>query len=650
MRHLMIRPGGSDLGRLTATFAGLSVVFVTVLAVAPLRPYFDEWRRVQRRYNELARGAGAAPIPIAIQQIWKPRLGVTDRCITCHLGMGAGAPVAGDRLFAAHPPIPHDPRELGCTVCHGGQGRATTKDAAHGFVSHWDEQLLDRRHQAAGCGACHDDVPWIPRDELARGQMLVESLDCLSCHRLDGRGRGDAPALTFVGLTGYRADWHADHLRRRAAEGGAWTASYGDIPAPDVAAIDAFLRTRVGAPRLVEAWALAFERGCLGCHKIGGRGGDEGPALDTAGARPVGDLNFSRVKGPRTLTNYMRAHLLDPPGVVPASVMPPQSYSEEEVELLTTFVLSRRRRAVPMEYLPKERARRDLLGEAPPLLEGSQVFGAYCTGCHGPRGEGRQYPNIDTRFPSIGAADFLDVAPPGFIEQTIKEGRPGRRMPGLAAPGGSIRPEELTSLVSYLRRLAPPPPSIAEVAAAGSNAARGETTYRRDCAACHGEAGEGTPLGSPLATPDSRVRGRRRAAYQAVTAGVAGTAMPGYSIYDAATLRSLLDHLDRLPVVPGSRAGWTIGRGEAASGAVVYERACAGCHGARGEGKTGPALANPAFQRAATAAYIAATVVRGRQGAPMPAFGRDNPSYPRLAAGEVLDVTTFVLEGLGGRR
>ena len=127
MRRDSIRPGGLNALRLLQILAALSVVFMAVLASAPVKPYFAEWRSVQKDYNQLAAASGTAPTPIAIKQIWKPALGVTDRCTTCHLGMGgAAAPIAGHPLFGAHPPIPHDPREFGCTVCHGGQGRATT--------------------------------------------------------------------------------------------------------------------------------------------------------------------------------------------------------------------------------------------------------------------------------------------------------------------------------------------------------------------------------------------------------------------------------------------------------------------------------------------------------------------------------------------
>lgn len=659
-RRVSIRSADLHVSRMAAILAMLGVAFLAVLAAAPLRPYFSEWRVVQTRYNRLAQEMGGTPVPLAVQQIWRPSLGIADRCVTCHLGMGTAAtPIGGDPLFAAHPPIPHEPSAFGCTVCHGGQGRATTKDAAHGFVTHWDEELLDRSHRTAGCGTCHRDFPVIGRAELVEGQRLIEQLDCLSCHKVDGRGRGTAPELTTVGLRGYRRDWHAFHLAERQRQtSGPWRDSYGDISSSAVAAVDRWLRTRVGAPRIIEAQALAHERGCLGCHRIGGRGGEAGPALDGVGRKPVGGLKFDAVRGTPTLANYMRQHFLDPTGVVVGSLMPALTGDEAEADLLTSYVLFLRSRPLPPEFLPKARIRRDLLQEPQPSLSGAQLFGAFCAGCHGPDGRGRTYGNLDVHFPAIGSADFLDVAPDALIERTLRIGRPGRRMPALAASGGSLSDADVAAIVAHMRTLGPRPPTASEVSAASLDLAIGAEAYAADCSTCHGIAGEGTPLGSPLSAVDSRPDPSMR--LEAIVRGVPGTAMAAYSTYDAATLRALIAYIDSLGIAsrsaasprvsagttdrPGviSRAAWRLGAGDAARGQEIYERSCTGCHGAKGEGKNGPALANVGLQQAVTPEYVAATVVRGRRASTMPAFGRDGVGHSRLTASDVLDVAAFV--------
>jgi cytochrome c oxidase cbb3-type subunit 3 len=560
-RSRTVLPANLKLGRLSLVFAVLSLMFVLVLASAPLRPYFAEWRTVQSRYNALARAAGSNPVSIGVKQIWKPELGIADRCVTCHLGMGAAPAIGGDALFKEHPPLPHDPKQFGCTVCHGGQGRATASKAAHGFVSHWDEQMLDRRDLPAGCATCHDGVPAAPLQEIAAGLRAIESFDCLSCHKLDGRGRGQAPDLSAAGMRALPADWHARHLlRHERRESPEWAASYGPLAPADLAAIDVALRTRVGMARVVEARALAMERGCLGCHKLDGRGGDEGPALDGVGLRPIGDLNFGGVAGPETFTNYMRAHLIDPARVVPGSQMPALGYTPEEADLLTTFIVSLRRRDMPLEFTPRDRLLRTLNAAPAATMSGAQLFNAYCSACHGPNGEGRNYPETGVRFPRIGSPDFLDVASDEFITKTLQLGRPGRRMPALAAPGGTLSADDVGALIAHLRTL------------------------------------------------PARLRPPARTAKMA-TAAV--TDQPA----------------------------------DAAAGRRVYDTVCAGCHGPKGEGKIGPALANPGFQQAATPELVALTVLGGREGTPMPAFAENNASYPRLTEVEAANVAAFVVSG-----
>jgi mono/diheme cytochrome c family protein len=173
----------------------------------------------------------------------------------------------------------------------------------------------------------------------------------------------------------------------------------------------------------------------------------------------------------------------------------------------------------------------------------------------------------------------------------------------------------------------------------------GARIFREDCSACHGDRGEGTVLGSPLAATDRVLTAQ--ATYTAVVHGVPDTAMPAYGDRPADALAAVLRHVGQLPRSDARRATWSLGSGSADRGADLYERHCGGCHGGAGEGKVGPALANPAFLQAATTEYIAATVVRGRAGTPMPSFGRDSVGFARLTATDVLDLSAFIRERLG---
>jgi len=394
---------------------------------------------------------------------------------------------------------------------------------------------------------------------------------------------------------------------------------------------------------------LYQEKSCGSCHQLKDRGGTLGAALDDVGSKTRHQLTMARLEPPHTTWRWHQAHFRDPAGVVPGSQMINPRVSDEEALALTVYMLSLRQRDVPESYLAPDKIEQKYRELRPEPLVAEQIYTAYCSACHLPQGEGSNFPALGVRSPGIGRSDFLDLASDQFILSTLETGRPERKMPALAAAKGTLTADEAKALVSFLRARGPKPPSPAEVERAASNRALGEQLYQADCAGCHGERGEGTPLGSPLATPDRRAPSRA-ALYRALADGVPGTAMPRYTRYSAAEMRALLDYTASLPSVAGSRARWEMGQGNTESGRPLFEKTCAGCHGDQGQGKTGPALGSAGFQKAATEAFVAATIIRGRSGTPMPAFGRASVSYPKLTPQEVLDLAAFVKRELGAKQ
>ena len=76
--------------------------------------------------------------------------------------------------------------------------------------------------------------------------------------------------------------------------------------------------------------------------------------------------------------------------------------------------------------------------------------------------------------------------------------------------------------------------------------------------------------------------------------------------------------------------------GDPYSGARLYARECAECHGQKGDGVTAPALGNPAFLAFATDAYIRYAIEKGRDGTEMQAFGHV------LSSEQLDDLTTYI--------
>jgi cbb3-type cytochrome c oxidase subunit III len=372
---------------------------------------------------------------------------------------------------------------------------------AHGTVAFWPEPMLPVRSTQAGCGTCHavSNVP--ARPTLDRWAATFERLDCRACHRVDGRGgtiRPDGggmegPDLSQVGLAGFTSDWHDRHVALAATTtNGPWSASWRPVADQDRADVDRYLRTRVAAPRVVAAKATFLSSGCLGCHTVSGVGGDEGPDLTRAGEKDPGRADFTHVGGSRTLDRWFDQHVRTPSSVVVGSQMPALRLTDTEVADLTLFTLSLRRRDVPASHLPRDRMRVARLGDREFASDGATLFGAFCAGCHGKDGLGLRAVGVAT-FPSVANPDFLAVAPDTLVAETIRRGRPDRRMRAWGDGSAGLGEADIPVLVAHLRALAEVPAPVDPRPArwAAGNLSEGQRLFERTCSGCHGPKGEG---------------------------------------------------------------------------------------------------------------------------------------------------------------
>jgi cbb3-type cytochrome c oxidase subunit III len=286
------------------------------------------------------------------------------------------------------------------------------------------------------------------------------------------------------------------------AASGPWRDSFGEIAPGDLAAIETYLDSRVGAPGLVESKALFHSRGCRGCHKLGGVGGDDGPDLTRVGEKDPGRLDLSRVGGARSLTAWLAEHFRAPASVVPGSAMPALGLPEDDIDRLVFYMMSLRRAGLPEAFWPTDRILAERFGRREFATDGATLYGSFCAACHGPRGEGMRYPGVSA-FPAIANADFLEVASDAFIAETVRRGRPGRRMPAWGEKEGGLRPGEIAAVVGHLREMggvrwsgdAKPARWVS------ADPAPGERLFADNCAVCHGERGEGkegTALSNPV--------------------------------------------------------------------------------------------------------------------------------------------------------
>lgn len=217
------------------------VLLFAVAIVAWVWEADPPWSDVQDRVREIVAGRlgeeQAAKLPTGLQQIWIAELDRVDRCTTCHTAIDWGPELLDAPNPARSHPRPelleqHPPEIFGCTFCHGGQGAATTQQAAHGNVPFWEEPMLDRRTAEPyaeltalttsqllemRCNVCHRHqarVEGMPLLNAAKAE--VRARKCNTCHIVHGEGRTKGPDLTYAGdkhpsRLQFPEDWEHPH-------------------------------------------------------------------------------------------------------------------------------------------------------------------------------------------------------------------------------------------------------------------------------------------------------------------------------------------------------------------------------------------------------------------------------------------------------
>ena len=163
-------------------------------------------------YSLLAPGVAVREVRIAETPGGDPAEGV-DRCATCHLAAIREDVETGDwpAPLRRHPDpelfvdadSPHPYRRLGCTSCHGGDGRTTdftraghlpaSAEQADTWAKAWGfregetlRPMLPLALTEATCGRCHGGEVSMTRTPLLEtGRRLIVALGCTGCHPSD---------------------------------------------------------------------------------------------------------------------------------------------------------------------------------------------------------------------------------------------------------------------------------------------------------------------------------------------------------------------------------------------------------------------------------------------------------------------------------
>lgn len=285
---------------------------------------------------------------INIKQTYIQDINKADRCQSCHLGINNQSELSEIQPFASHPGLfvylgKHNPEVFGCTVCHRGQGRATTSsDKAHGRVEYWGEPMLNGYMVQATCQTCHEDVKHIQGgDIINKGSELMEKYGCYGCHKIAGFEdlRKVGPNLTGVG-TKVNYTWLVEWLKDPKKYFEAARMPLFDFSQEEAEAVADYLfsitvEARVDYPEEEINWDLA-EQGkiiwrqsrCNICHATNRIGGAHtkvyAPDLGKIGSKVNKEWLFKWIK--------------DPKSYFPQTEMPRYRFTNDEIKALVEYL------------------------------------------------------------------------------------------------------------------------------------------------------------------------------------------------------------------------------------------------------------------------------------------------------------------------
>jgi mono/diheme cytochrome c family protein len=373
--------------RLRKTYLITAIIFLGVLAISPLKDYFSEWRTVQKHYNRYIKQLPqkVKPAPLALKQIWVPKLNKTDRCVTCHIGIDdsklANAPVP----FSNHSQIPHDLTSFGCTICHNGQGLATNFHDAHLPSAFWDKPVLPSRFLESSCGRCHINENLKLTPTLNHGRQEISELNCIACHDLNGGYKKSfIPSLNGIGSKVVNRSWLTHWLKnpmeiRPQTEMPDFLLSDGEVKilsdflmsfksfSKDVkldSLPEIYIKNKDKDDFITLGKTRFSEARCISCHAVEGKGGHLAPDLAKIASKATAAWIFNNIKN---------VHLLQP-GVE----MPQYGFSTEEIAAVTAYMES--------EFVDRDTPNDTINVHEPPadiFERGIALFNQYnCGGCH----------------------------------------------------------------------------------------------------------------------------------------------------------------------------------------------------------------------------------------------------------------------------
>jgi len=650
-----------------------SLTCIVLFGLAALEENFlREWKNYQKEYKGILRAkaesdteqSAAEEFPIQINQVILKDFNRVDRCVTCHNGVENPKMKGQKQPHASHSGSyikNHAVEKFGCSICHGGQDRAlAVKNVfARGEDDHWAYPLLPLQYVQSSCGKCHlavfDEKQTLTgSDVLMKGRAVFHREGCFGCHNIRGTGGNVGLELTVQGsktkfeynfqhIEDERTveNWLLEHFISPQKVSGVTEMPPVNLPPDEMDALITFIMGlyQVNFPsKYLSLDAMVEIKGkrnhfsaqktyglmCAVCHGQNGEGKDYRvfqatvPKLNSQDFLSVASRKMLRMtiehgRGGRNMPAWDQTH---------------GGLSEAEIDGLTELIFAWK--TEPPKYADVRAARAN-------VAIGRTLFRSRCGTCHGANGKGGLGPSLNNQ-------DFLSIANDRFLYETIVNGRRDTAMPSWSY----LSSNEIASLLRYIRRWQTKPSTPISLAAIKGDVKNGAEIFRTMCVGCHGKYGQGS-VGPAILNPDFLAAASDDFILHSISRGRGFSAMRSWR-FDSQGLAQLSNpqmkdvvayirsHENKKP--PTVHLNLT--PGTPASGKVLYENMCAGCHGDYGEGKHGPALNNQEFLAAATDGFLQATIALGRSGTAMRSWAKGAQGYGELSDVQINDIVTYI--------
>jgi len=635
-----------------------------------------EWRKVQKEYAGILKGnakPGYDAFERGIFQVDLPDFNRADRCVSCHHGLEDTTMMQAKQPHASHPGDfleDHPVQRYGCTICHGGQPGALSREEAFGRLpeTYWPYPLLEQPYIQASCGKCHlaifndrvpegqanpESLPAEGMEVFLRGKNLFSTEGCLGCHQARGLGGILGPDLTqqgektkheysFQNIEGEQSisNWLKEHFKDPEMVSPGSQMLKINLDEGDLEALATFVMGLARPDIPFEYFSLpaihefkgerenlegeeGFSYLCSACHGKQGEGKAYGEFK--TGIPSIGNPDFLRVVS----RDYIRFTMAKG-----RSLRQMASWSQDISGLRPTELdeiagyLSRQGRP-PVD--------RELTGIHGNSTQGAALYDQHCRTCHGIDGKGEV-------AVALNQEGLLNYADEQFILTTLLNGRRNAGMPAWY----TLEDEELRDLLAHFNSWGMNRGMNRTIELPEADLEKGALSYHYMCSRCHGEFGEGE-TGPAIMNRDFLDAADDRFLFATIALGRSHTAMFGWStdLYNQEKLErpdisNIIGYMRKSAkqelsyVYPGSNPGSN------REGAILFEKYCTECHGESGEGLKAPALNNQEFLSAASNGYLLATITLGRSGTAMPSWGYGDQEHPVLNGKERQDLVAYI--------